>query len=207
MIDLSDTIKANSNHLTADDLLGGAITIKIRDIKKLSGDQPVAIYYHGDNDKPWLPCKTMRRILIGAWGKDGSVYIDRELTLYRDDSVKYAGLNVGGIRISHMSHIDKKLTLIVTMSQGKKAPYTVEPLGASKELTLDDKKKAASDAAEKLITDIIACETLEGLDTLMSDNDKMLKRLENAYSEIYKKVMNAHAVKLKKVSGSKEPPL
>ena len=37
-------------------------------------------------------------------------------------------MDVGGIRVSHMSHLDKRLVIALTTTRGKRAPFTVEPL-------------------------------------------------------------------------------
>lgn len=42
--------------------------------------------------------------------------------------MKWGGLEVGGIRISHMSHIDKPVTIALTATRGNKKPVTVKPL-------------------------------------------------------------------------------
>jgi len=131
MVDLSDTIMANSNQLTADDLIGRELTIEITDVAGGgTKEQPVTIHYAGEDGKPWKPCKTMRRILVGAWGKDGKSYIRRKITLYRDPEVQYGGQKVGGIRISHLSHIDKPLTMSLTATSKSKKPITIQPLKA-----------------------------------------------------------------------------
>jgi hypothetical protein len=129
MVDLGDTIEANSNQLNADDLIGGAKTVKITDARKGSGtDQPISLSYEGDNGKPFYPCKTMRRLLVHCWGVDGKTYIGKSMTLYRDPTVKWAGKEVGGIRISHLSDIKEKMTLALTAARGNKKPYVVQPL-------------------------------------------------------------------------------
>jgi hypothetical protein len=50
------------------------------------------------------------------------------MTLYRDPAVRFGGMDVGGIRVSHLSHIDKPMTLVLAVSKGKRAPYVVKPL-------------------------------------------------------------------------------
>jgi hypothetical protein len=88
-MDLSKTIIPKSDQLNADDLVSGAMTIKIRDIKAGADEQqPVNLYFEGDNNKPYKPCKSMRRLLVQIWGADGTKYIGRSMTLFRDDSVK-----------------------------------------------------------------------------------------------------------------------
>jgi hypothetical protein len=70
----------------------------------------------------------MRRVLVHCWGADGNVLRGRRLTLYRDENVQFGGIKVGGIRISHMSHIDREITMALTATRAKRTPYTVKPL-------------------------------------------------------------------------------
>jgi len=129
MADLSKTIAPKSDQMNSDDLIGGSKTIKITKVSLCGeAEQPIAINYEGDNSKPYKPCKGMRRVLVQIWGGDGNQYIGRSLTLYRDEKVKFGGLDVGGIRISHMSHIDKDVTLVLTASKASRKPFTVKPL-------------------------------------------------------------------------------
>ena len=128
MVDLTPTIQAKSDQLNADDLLTGPITIKITAVNSAGKDQPIVIKYEGDNGKPYKPCKSMRRVLVHLWGKDGNAYVGRHLTLYRDPEVKWAGEPVGGIRISHMSHINGRQVMPLTVTRNSKKQYTVEPL-------------------------------------------------------------------------------
>jgi hypothetical protein len=68
------------------------------------------------------------RILVTAWGKEGDAYVGRRMTLYRDAEVKWAGQEVGGIRVSHLSHITKPIKLALTETRGKKVTHIVKPL-------------------------------------------------------------------------------
>lgn len=131
MTDLSTTIEANSKQLNADDLLGGPRTITITKVSAnpSSNEQPIAISYEGDSGKPFYPCKTVRRLLISVWQTaDGQEYVGRKMTLFRDPDVMFGGLKTGGIRISHMSHIEKPITAVLTATRGNKKPVTVQPL-------------------------------------------------------------------------------
>ena len=131
-MNLSSTIAPRSDQTNADDLIAGPRTITITDVKAASADQPVAIHYDGDNGRPYKPCKSMRRVLVQLWGDDGKAYVGRRLTLYRDESIRFGADEVGGIRISHASHIAGKQTLALTVTRGKRKPYTVEPLADEK---------------------------------------------------------------------------
>ena len=134
--DLSKTIKPKTDQLNADDLVSGAMTIKIRDVKIIESPiQPVSIFFDGDNNKPYKPSLGMRRVLVQLWGDDGNAYVGRKLTLFRDDNVKFGGEEVGGIRISHASHILKDTRVLETVSKGKRKPITIEPIiEATKEI-------------------------------------------------------------------------
>jgi hypothetical protein len=74
----------------------------------------------------------MCRVIVTAWGADASNYAGRSLTLFCDPKVKWGGMEVGGIRISHMSHIDSSLTMALTVTRANKKPFTVKPLVAAK---------------------------------------------------------------------------
>jgi|SRR5690554_3155858 len=146
-MDLIKTIIPNSNQVNADDLIGGTKTIKIRDVKVIDSEtQPVSIYFDGDDNKPYKPSKGMRRVLVALWGADAKTFIGRSLTLYRDDKVKFGGLEVGGIRISHASHIDNPIRVLETVSRGKRTPITIDVLKtAKKKITDIEKAKEAID--------------------------------------------------------------
>lgn len=129
MTDLSGAIVAKSDQLNTDDLIGGDKTIRITRVTLApSGEQRVSIFFEGDNGKPWKPCKSMTRILVAAWGPDGNKYIGRSLTLYRDATVTWAGMAVGGIRISHMSHIERRMVMALTATKGVKKGFEVDVL-------------------------------------------------------------------------------
>lgn len=128
---LRDTIVPKSDQLNAEQLLGGTLTITVTSVRRGdSADQPVIIGYDGDGGRPYKPCKTMRKLLVALWGEDGRVWVGRSMVLYNNPDVKFGGVKVGGIRISHMSDIDKDTTLSLTETKGKKAPYTVRKLAA-----------------------------------------------------------------------------
>ena len=128
--DMRTVIQPKSDQLNADDFVGGPRTVRITGVEIRSGEQPISVHFEGDNGKPWKPCKTTARLMVAAWGPDASQYKGRSLTLYRDPTVKWAGLEVGGIRISHMSHIDNDMIYAATVTKGKRAPIKIKPLKA-----------------------------------------------------------------------------
>ena len=129
-MDLTPTLAPKSNQLNADDLVAGPRTITITRVTAGNAEQPVAVHHEGDT-RPWYPCKSMRRVLVAAWGADASTYVGRRVTLIRDPEVSYGGIKVGGIRISHLSHIDAALSIALTVTRQKRQPYRVQPLPAA----------------------------------------------------------------------------
>lgn len=138
MTDLRSTIVPKSDQLNADDLIGRTLTIRVSGVK-LSGDadQPVCVHYDGDNGKPYKPCLSMRRVMIKVWGDQGAAFVGKRMTLYRDDKVTFGKDAVGGIRISHMSDIDREVTMALTATRANRKPYTVKPLAAAKVETVE----------------------------------------------------------------------
>jgi hypothetical protein len=127
-MNIENTIIPKSDQLNADDLIGGPRTITITGVKAGSPEQPVIINYQGDGGHPYKPGKSMRRVLVAMWGPEASAYVGRSLTVYRDADVKFGGMETGGIRISHATHIDVPFRLALTVTRGKRVPFAVEPL-------------------------------------------------------------------------------
>lgn len=129
---LRETITPKSDQLNADDLIGTTKTITVTSVKAGTPDQPVSVNYEGDSGRPYKPCKSMRRVMIHAWGEDGRKWVGQSMTLYCDPEVKFGGVKVGGIRISHMTGLNRKLDLSLTVTKARRAPYTVHPLVVEK---------------------------------------------------------------------------
>jgi len=168
-IDVGATIAPKSDQLNADDLIVGPRTITLNAVKARAstgqGDQPIALCFDGDNGKPYLPCKSMRRVLVHCWGRDGAAYVGRSLTLYRDETVAFGGATVGGIRISHMSDLDRAVTMSLTASKASRKPFTVKPLVVAtspvkqkKEATAEEKRAKAQTTLDTILDDIAATE-------------------------------------------------
>lgn len=127
--DLRDTIVPKSDQLNAEQLLGGPITVTVTGVRRgSSAEQPLTIHYEGEGGRPYKPCKTMRKVLVFAWGEDGNDWIGRSMTLYNRPDVKFGGDEVGGIRISHLSHIDRNISVSLTATRGRKEPTKIQKL-------------------------------------------------------------------------------
>lgn len=128
MTDVSFAMEAKSDQLNACDLAGDRI-LKIRDVKVYKSDQPVSIYFDGDNNRPWKPSKGMIRVIARAWGTDSAAWIGQLASVYCDNEVTWAGKKVGGIRIKALSGIDKKgMDVVVALNRQQRIPMRIEYL-------------------------------------------------------------------------------
>ena len=186
MIDMRSAIKAaiepKSDQLNADSLFAGPITIRIRDVKLTRGEQPVSIFYDGDDGKPWKPCKSMFRLLVFVWCKkddpDTKDFIGKSLVLKRDPDVIYGGAPVGGIRVTHMSGIREPVKVYLTASKTKRVPYTVEPLIVAEQPQQQPAQKQPSPNVEYEAR--LAAE--RGMDELKLFWDQLIKPQQKALS-------------------------
>lgn len=130
MLDLTDTVIPKSDQLNSDDLRSHPRTFTIAEVRKSGSDeQPVSVTLEEfPRGRPWKPSKSMRRVLIEVWGPDAATYAGKRLTLYRDEHIRFGGQEVGGIRISAMSGLDKPKRIALHVTKGKYETIEVKPL-------------------------------------------------------------------------------
>lgn len=155
-MDLTQTIAPDSSQLNADDLIQGPVTVTIESVTAGNPEQPVNINVTEFPGRAYRPSKSMRRVLVAAWGGKSSAYVGRRLTLYRDPNIRFGREAVGGIRISHLSHIEKPITLPLMVSRGKREQFTVKPLPA-------DTPTAAPSISDQQIEDAATVDELREL--------------------------------------------
>ena len=159
-MNLTESIAKKTDQQNFENYVSGPKTVTISAVKAGTAEQPIEIHLVEFPGQPYKPSKSMRRVLVAAWGVESSAYSGRRITLFGDPSVRFGPDVVGGIKISHLSHIDKPVTTDLTISKGKRKNFTVQPLTETKprnwiselELAGDDLEavaalgKAASDA-------------------------------------------------------------
>ncbi len=126
-MDLTESIQPRSDQVNADDLVGGPITYTIREVIGGKAEQPFD-FMLVETNRAYRPSKTMRRMIVAAWGPKAETYAGRRLTLYREPSIKFGGKTVGGIQISHMSHISERREVMLQVTRGKRETFVVDPL-------------------------------------------------------------------------------
>jgi hypothetical protein len=152
----------------------GSITARVAKASRTGAkDRPLRIDFEphplclDQDDKPlhYLPCKGMRIVIAEAWGTEPSTWIGRDIHLVGNPDVMYGGKKEGGIQIANLSHIEKPLTVMLTVSRGKKEPFHV---GVLKTETPDPPKKSDPIPAfrswleAKGLTEAAACQQIEG---------------------------------------------
>ena len=130
MADVRGTLEAKSDQLNATDIMGIDLVIRIRAVVVGGGkEQPVSVYFDGDNNRPWKPSKGMRRVLAAGWGWESDNWIGKSVKLHFDASVKYAGKEVGGIRVKAMSDIDQRgMVVVEAINRQQRVPVHVSYL-------------------------------------------------------------------------------
>lgn len=127
--DISETTAPRSDQLNYDNFIGGIKrVVTVTEVRRGSAEQPVEIHLQEFPGRPYKPSKSMRRVLVAAWGPDSSTYVGRRIGLYGDPEVKFGGQTTGGIKIGGLSHIDGPLSIHLTVTRGKRAAHNVNPL-------------------------------------------------------------------------------
>ena len=196
-LDMGAFVAPKSDQLNADDLIAGPRTIRITKVTGTGNpDQPVSVYFEGDDGKPYKPCKSMRRVMIQAWGREAAQYVGRSMVLHRDPKVAFGGMEVGGIRISAMSHIERRLEMALTVTKAKRAPYRVEPL------KVEPTEDTAAKMTAELIAAIEAAATEDALKEITGGERtvKLRARLKEARPDMAEKVDAAVAAALDRLT-------
>ena len=136
-MDMTASTEARSDQINAVDLVQPR-TYTIEKVTAGKATHPFDFHLVESPGKVYRPNLGQRRIIVAGWGPETTTYHGRRFTLFNEPSVIYAGAEIGGIRISHMSHLAKPLKTSLAINQKKKVPYIVQPLA-------DEPAPAASD--------------------------------------------------------------
>jgi hypothetical protein len=108
--------------------MAGPVTVTIQEVTAGTPEQPVNVALVEFPGRAYRPSKSMRRVMVLAWGPEASAYAGRRITLYRNPDITFGKDRVGGIEISHLSNLAKPLTVALTATRGKRKSFTVAPL-------------------------------------------------------------------------------
>lgn len=128
MTDVTDTLAPNSDQIDAIDLHhSGPRTFTVERTVVSKADQPISIHVR-ELDRVYRPSKNMRRVLADCWGLDSAQWVAHRFTLYNDPEVTFGRDKTGGVRISHVSHIDGPRKVPIILTRGKSGLWTVDPI-------------------------------------------------------------------------------
>lgn len=182
-MDITKTVEPRSDQLNYDDVAARDLTITVVEVKQGPPDQPVELHNAEYPGRPYKPGKSMRRVLIAAWGTEASAYVGRRIQLYGDPTIRFGKDAVGGIRIRALSHITEPLTVALTVTRGKRAPFTVQPLviesdNSALEAALDDIAAAESMPALKAAWDLAGKRGVQSHPDVVAATNKRKAELE-----------------------------
>lgn len=121
-------VQKNTDQLNYEDFLGGAqriVTIKGVEKGRKEAQYDIAIE---EDARFWRPPATILKLLVLAYGDETDNWVGKRANLFGDPDVKMKGVKVGGIRVSHLSHLDKPLVESLTVTRGQSAVFTIQPL-------------------------------------------------------------------------------
>ena len=132
-MNIREFVKIKSDRLNYEDFIMGPKEFTIsRLAKKVDQGTPrLLIFFEGFESTPYWPSKGMIKCLSNpeGWGESPfSEWIGRRITLFGEPTVVYAGKEMGGIQISHISHIKSAFTTKITLRRGLRIDFTIEPL-------------------------------------------------------------------------------
>lgn len=132
-----------------------------------------------DFPRVWRPSKGMLDVLAACWGTDAKQWVGRRVTVYNDPEVMFGRDRVGGIRISHLSHIDGPRTITIRGSgAGRKKQWPVEPLA-------DDAPPPAPapSTAEPTPEEVAACDDLDVLRDMHATSGVAMRQVIKARAD------------------------
>lgn len=206
MNDMSSVIVPKSDQLNAEDFIAGPATFLIEGVAISPGtEQPVNIKLVGEK-RVWRPCKSMSRVLVAAWGPDANAYVGRSVTLYRDPKVKWGGLEVGGIRVSHLSHIERDMVMSLTATKGKRAPHRVSVLEApANDTTSKQQRQTPEEWLENYKGAVATAPDLDALANVQQKASRALDKLKVDHPALYEAAIEAGKSKAEALNPTEGP--
>lgn len=131
MADIRAAIQPRSDQLNYEDFVSGpgVLTIeRTEDYRDEKGQPRVAIHMAERPGRPFKASATNLRLLAIAWGDEDDDWPGRRVQLSADPTVTFGGKQVGGIRVTALSHLPQRFTAKLSVTRGKKQEFPVEIL-------------------------------------------------------------------------------
>jgi len=129
-MDITRATQPNSQQVNADDL-DEPVVVTVTGAEEGTDEQPLFLSLAEFPGRTYRPSRGMARVIRAAWGGETDDWTGtRRLELFRNPTIKFGPATLGGIQISKISHIDGPLKVNLTVTRGKRAFFTVQPLAA-----------------------------------------------------------------------------
>jgi hypothetical protein len=132
-MNIREFVTIKSDRLNYENFIMGAKEFTISKLAKKTdqGKARLLIYFEGHEATPYWPSLGMIKCLSSPEGWGDAPFADwigRRMTLFGEPTVVYAGKEIGGIQISHISHIKGEYSTKITLRRGMRIDFTIEPL-------------------------------------------------------------------------------
>ncbi|HET8612978.1 MAG TPA: hypothetical protein VFL92_09460, partial [Sphingomonas sp.] len=123
-------------------------------------------------------------------------YVGRAMTLYRDPEVQFGGMKVGGIRISHMSHIDGEQSMALTATRAQRRLFKVRPLRIEQEQQdSGQRRQSPADWTAEFIEKMKAAPDLDALAEIQRKAERPIAKLKADHPDLHKRAADAAAAR------------
>ena len=157
MINIQRVIEVRSDQINADDIIPGKPidVVLTGEIRTTTVNGVWQLEIETINSKLYRPSKGMATVLVRVLGEDELNWRGRVVRLFKDETVKFGGEKVGGVRISHVSGI-KEVSgghSMTFMSRGR----------AKKKFVVEEIYNLTAESFRKRMCEAVSVEELDGV--------------------------------------------
>jgi len=98
-MDMTASIAPKTDQINNEDFIKtGPITVTIKRVTEGPPEQPFNFHMEETPGRAYRPSKSMRRVLVSAWGVEGETYLGHQLTLMRNPEITLGGRRLAASR-------------------------------------------------------------------------------------------------------------
>lgn len=176
---IREMCKPKSDQLNYDDARNHPLVFRVADVTAGDKEHPLFVYMEGE-PRPYKPSKNMIRVFAGAWTDKGWEWVGKWVELYGDPTVKFGGVEVGGLKIGKLSHIPAPMEFKLTVSRNVRVSHRVDVLKIPDTLTAEDQAYIA-----EVLTEIQSAPSQEVMKALGSVIKLRSKGVQDAVRSAY----------------------
>lgn len=129
-VDIRAAIKPKSDQLNYENFIAGPQTFTVSKVTQGDREHPVFVQMVECPATLYKPSKGMLKCIANpeGWGDKSSKWVGRSITLYGDPTVVFGGVEVGGIKVSHLSDIESDYQTLISVRRGVRKPHMIRKL-------------------------------------------------------------------------------